>query len=528
MSGFDLDKAIMKFAQQFVEMMSNDNNDEELADPSKWVKHKDDKENIKRAIDHFFYARKVRYVELKSVTAGELKSSEKATEFIEKGNKQFKKENSWKDSLELYTQGVMHAPPNSHALARAYANRSAALSDGGLYDDVILDIGRALEIGYPDDLKPKLWMRRAMCSLLLNRTLNPDAQKDLVDASNLLVELNSNDNEYVNEIMNKKLSTISSMKTPHEKIDYEIFLPKIVKENTKLMGVTDAVELQYSEKYGRQVVATRDIKAGEAIYVHKAYASIIESTVAHKYCWHCSKQVWAGVPCHQCVSVIYCNEKCRDEAWQEYHDIECLIIPQFIRLKGVVDLGTAGPLALKITAKVFKEAGSLEKLKEKINELNTKQGDNITKCFSGDVFDSMKYEAVYSLSRLAKIEILSSASVFILFCFAANTEIFGKKYGEIDKFEKNKWMIFMGALIMRHLDICISNSKRDYMKDEDRKEVIRGTEMFPFFSLINNNCDPNVVDYHSGNVSAMITLQQIKKGEQVRIYLIYNELILET
>ncbi|KAK0082148.1 hypothetical protein PV326_007325 [Microctonus aethiopoides] len=514
MSEFDLNKAIMKFAQQFAEMMSNDDNDEELADPSKWVKHEDYEKNIKRALDHLCYTFNARYIDLKSVTTGKLKSSEKATEFFEKGNKQFKKENSWKDSLELYTRGVMHAPPNSNELARAYANRSAALCDGGLYDDAILDIGRALEIGYPDDLKPKLYTRRAMCSVKLNETVNPDAEKDLNDARHLLAKLNSDD--AVNEIINKKLATISSMKAPYEKIDYNRFLPKIVEENSKLKGVTDAVELQYSEKYGRQVVATRNIRAGEAIYVHKPYASIIESTVAHKYCWHCSKRVWAGVPCHQCVSVIYCNEKCRDEAWQEYHDVECLIIPQLIRSEIVGKLGTPGLLALKITAKVFKEAGSLEKLKEKIDELNTKQ-DDIKKCFSGDVFDNMKYEAIYSLSRNGFVRDMSPFSVLILNSIAANTEIFGKKYVEIDKLEKNEWIIFMGALIMRHLDICISNSKKEFMKDENRNKIIRGTELFPFFSLFNNNCDPNVIVYNSANVSAMITLQQIKKGEQVFI-----------
>ncbi|KAK0158905.1 hypothetical protein PV328_009843 [Microctonus aethiopoides] len=289
MSEFDLNKAIMKWVQQFGEMMSNDDdNDDKLADLSKFIKDRDYEEIIKHEMANSFYViRDARYLDLKSVTTGQLKSSEKATEFIEKGNKQFKKENSWKDSLELYTQGVIHAPPNSSELARAYANRSAALSDGGLYDDVILDIGRALEIGYPDNLKPKLYIRRSMCSLLLNGTLNSDARKDIDDACQLLLKMNSNDTEYVNEIVNKKLSTISSMKTPQQKIDYQTFLPKIVNENTKLMGVTDAVELQYSEKYGRQVVATRDIRAGEAIYVHKPYASIVESTVVHNL---------AGVP----------------------------------------------------------------------------------------------------------------------------------------------------------------------------------------------------------------------------------------
>ncbi|KAK0071891.1 hypothetical protein PV326_000694, partial [Microctonus aethiopoides] len=353
MSEFDLNKAIMKFVQRFSAMKCDDDDDDDkLADLSKFIKDRDYEEIIKHEMANSFYVRDARYLDLKSVTTGQLKSSEKATEFIEKGNEQFKKENSWKDSLELYTQGVIHAPPNSSELARAYANRSAALSDGGLYDDVILDIGH--------------------------------------DACQLLLKMNSNDTEYVNEIVNKKLSTISSMKTPQQKIDYQTFLPKIVKENTKLMGVTDAVELQYSEKYGRQVVATRDIRAGEAIYVHKPYASIVESTVVHKYCWHCSKQVWAGVPCHQCVSVIYCNEKCRDEAWQEYHDIECLIIPQCNQI--VANSGTVGQLALKITAKALKEAGSLEKLKEKIDKINTQQ-DCIKKCFSGDVFDNTKYEA---------------------------------------------------------------------------------------------------------------------------------------
>ncbi|KAK0158906.1 hypothetical protein PV328_009844 [Microctonus aethiopoides] len=329
--------------------------DDGLAGSSKWRQLKDYEEIIKHEMANSFYVRDARYLDLKSVITGQLKSSEKATEFIEKGNEQFKKENSWKDSLELYTEGVIHAPPNSSELARAYANRSAALCDGGLYDDAILDIGRALEIGYPDNLKPKLYTRRAMCSVLLNDAVNPDTEKDINDACHLLAKLNSDD--AVNEIINKKLSTISSMKTPHKKIDYQSFLPKIVKENTKLMGVTDAVELQYSEKYGRQVVATRDIRAGEAIYVHKPYASIVESTVVHKYCWHCSKRVWAGVPCHQCVSVIYCNEKCRDEAWQEYHDIECLIIPQCIRYKKVVNMGTVGqlgdPASLSAFAVIF-------------------------------------------------------------------------------------------------------------------------------------------------------------------------------
>ncbi|KAK0079880.1 hypothetical protein PV325_000710, partial [Microctonus aethiopoides] len=156
------------------------------------------------------------------------------------------------------------------------------------------------------------------------------------------------------------------------------------------------------------------------------------------------------------------------------------------------------------------------KLKEKIDELNTKQ-DDIKKCFSGDVFDNMKYEAIYSLSRNGFVRDMSPFSVLILNSIAANTEIFGKKYVEIDKLEKNEWIIFMGALIMRHLDICISNSKKEFMKDENRDKIIRGTELFPFFSLFNNNCDPNVIVYNSANVSAMITLQQIKKGEQVFI-----------
>ncbi|KAK0162887.1 hypothetical protein PV327_006622 [Microctonus hyperodae] len=484
-----------------------------LDEPKDWVDYKDDEKTVKRALNYFQLTRSESFEVL---SPDELKSFEKAIEFIEKGNEQYREGNPWKDSLELYTEGVIYAPPNSNELARAYANRSAALYSGGLYDDAILDIGRALEIGYPDDLKAKLYVRRAQCFFALNKKICPDLERDVANAREWLSKMNPNGKKRVTEILDQNFSDVSSIKAPFEKIDYQRFLPKPLEGNKKLMGVSDAVELQYSEKYGRQVVATRDIKAGEAIFMHKAYASIVETEVLHKYCWHCVKRVWAGVPCHQCVSVIYCNENCRDEAWQEYHDIECLIVPVITDKMRQMGQSTWGLLTLKITVKVYKEAGSIAKLKEKIDKLKTKQ-DPIEKCFSGNVFDNLKYDAIYSLSRNTNCVYTSLFVVALLLSLAKNTEIFGKKYDNIKDFRNNKYMLFMGALIMRHVDLCLSNTKRDYIIDENKKKIIRGTEMVPFFCFFNHSCDPNAILYKSGNVNAMFTGQQIKKGEQIFI-----------
>ncbi|KAK0081197.1 hypothetical protein PV326_007816 [Microctonus aethiopoides] len=388
--------------------------------------------------------------------------------------------------------------PDSCDLARAYANRSMALFNEGLYEESQMDIERALKIGCSKNLSTKLCARRAKCRLAMNKNSSPEFE-----------ELDTNELDEANE--ENKTTMNSSVNEPFEKVDYQNFMPEIPEDNCKIIGASAAVEINYSKKFGRQVMATRDIKAGETLLVHKSYASIVEPHLMHKYCWHCSKRVWAGVPCHQCVSVIYCNEICRDEAWQQHHDIECPTISAML----MANMEVVEMMTLRITIKAYKEAGTIERLKELLNEINAIQ-DPVDKCLSGNVFDCTKYASVYSLWRNITDEITHALkAAIILYFLAATTTIFGQKFNSFEELLNNNSTIFMGGLILRHVEISHMNCVTMCIDDDYGNPIDRSGILNPFISLFNHSCDPMVTHYVNGDINAIISLQNIKKGEQI-------------
>lgn len=85
--------------------------------------------------------------------------------------------------------------------------------------------------------------------------------------------------------------------------------------------------MEWNEKYGKHMVANQDIKPGEIIAVEEAYVAFPLKNKQFLICSHCLKQTWNGIPCNFCTSNIYCSEKCNQQAWVEYHDVECSIMP---------------------------------------------------------------------------------------------------------------------------------------------------------------------------------------------------------
>lgn len=60
------------------------------------------------------------------------------------------------------------------------------------------------------------------------------------------------------------------------------------------------------------------------------------------------------------------------------------------------------------------------------------------------------------------------------------------------------------------LQMCIDD---DCGNPIDRSGILN-----PFISLFNHSCDPMVTHYVNGDINAIISLQNIKKGEQASIF----------
>lgn len=300
-----------------------------------------------------------------------------ALEHRKKGNSYFlsKQKRNLDQSFEEYTKSLAYSPPRSQECSLAYANRSAVLFEVGLISGCLKDIDRAFDTGYPDNLKAQLYLRKAMChrvQCFKNNHKNIDADKSLVQVHKWLEKMDDNKKQTIK----KKLEEFNVQKVVDKSLFFDdkdnFSLPKLKAENSSIPGLSDAVELKWSEKFGRHFVAARDIKPGETLVVRKPYAKIISDNVRYKFCWNCGRQAWSSIACDNCVNVVYCSEACRDFGWQVFHEIECPVVGAMISFFGMPDVLFMG---LRLTVQALQEAGrSLEFLQRHLKQVDAKGG----------------------------------------------------------------------------------------------------------------------------------------------------------
>ncbi|CAG5077640.1 Similar to Tdpoz1: TD and POZ domain-containing protein 1 (Mus musculus) [Cotesia congregata] len=267
--------------------------------------------------------------------------------------------------VEAYNSAMTLALPGSESLAHAFANRSIVLSNAAVYEESLKDIDHALKANYPDNLKALLFARKAKNLLALDPTA--DIEQTLNEARQWALKMNDKEK-------NKLLDNLDKLKTknykkPVKERDGRIFVPSPPNGNTKIKDTSAAITINYSEKFGRHIVATRDMMAGEVISVKRAYALVLSSEYRFKLCWNCSKHCWSSVPCNTCSNVIYCSEECRNVAWKDYHDIECSILTGL--LSSTHHYEDISLMSLRLFIKAIKEFGTVKALYESVQKIES-------------------------------------------------------------------------------------------------------------------------------------------------------------
>ncbi|XP_034946722.1 SET and MYND domain-containing protein 4-like [Chelonus insularis] len=476
----------------------------------------------------------------KNFKCNEEKSVCKSREFNDKGNKLLLTPTSELNLdciIDFYTKSVAYAPLASQELAFAYANRSTALFKAGLYEDCIVDINRALDLDYPNKWKAKLLSRKVRCLVILTSDSMPktsnefikikepsiellEIQKTIEQTRKWLIEMDPNDTsrKIVEKTINDPLTIATSVRKPFKKLPDERNCPDIIKNNPEIPGASSAVEIKYSEDFGKHVIATRDIKPGEILAIQESYASVLVLEKFYTHCWNCLKQTWTGIGCKNCVNVVFCSELCRKVAWREYHDLECGLIGLLIDL-GINNLGI---LALRLAIKAFKEARNLQVLKKLVTEIDSKS-DRRTQGFTNNILDDTKYASIYTLAKNTSKRSVpdlfgrSLNASFILYILAKNTKIFGDKFSDDWGVLKNdEEATFLGGLIMRHLQIIPSNVHSVTEENLQTKEPVeRAAAMMPFYSLFNHSCNPMVERLSFGNKIILVAVSRIAKNQQI-------------
>ncbi|KAK0084735.1 hypothetical protein PV325_006489 [Microctonus aethiopoides] len=445
----------------------------------------------------------------------ELKDRQYAYELIAFGHRLVRRR-SWRLILEAYTQALMFAPPNSPLLAHCHFYCSVVLYLARFYKEGLFHANRALAVGPVDNLKSKVYICKARCIYEMNGERRcPEVQEAIMNAHIWLGSMNEGDvgrSDVIDSInvLNRARLLQERMETDHDQNE-ELTIPD---DNEKIMQASSAIEIKFNdEDQGRYIAATRDIEAGEILFAHKSYASTIYARMQNEYCWHCSKHILVGVPCNQCPMVLFCDENCRDVAWNEYHDLECLAISAMIEM----DMDANEIMSLRLLIKAYKEADcSIDKLRAKLIALQNIT-DPVEKLYTNGRFDNMKYASIFSLTRRFPVVSTHAArAIIILLCLSATTNIFGEKITDYLGLLQTEGTKFMGCLIMRHIGICYNNAVGEL---ENRSNEIC-LQMNPLLSLFNHSCDPSVLVHTHRDVKYCIAIKNIARGEQIyRCYL---------
>ncbi|XP_044004263.1 SET and MYND domain-containing protein 4-like [Aphidius gifuensis] len=429
------------------------------------------------------------------------------------GNKEYttaKNKDYLRKSIEAYTKSIAFAPVGSTELSLAYANRSAVLFKARLYQDCLVDIERALKAGYPDKLKTKLFLRQSLCFKALKLSSHIETGISMASAMQWLPDLKKYNPTY--DINKEYPKMIKELKEPREIVRYS---PEIKNDNAIIVGGSDAIELKQTEENDQHIVATRDIKSGEFIYISEPFAATVSDELRFTNCWHCCRQTWTGVPCDNCPNIIYCSDECKKKAWDSYHNIECLILEEILKCN---HLDSAKLMAVKMILKALNLAGDLKELKKMIDNIDSDKNKDfiITKGIldvnSIDNFHRLDYPI--NTSNDFKFE-LTLLAVRIVKIFSQNTNILDQQMTNKNLI-KNKETLILGELMLRYLMMAYRNG---HLFVDDHNITLgdhaRSHVVLPICKILKTSCDSNIDWVYLGSNVGFYAGKPIKQGEPI-------------
>lgn len=292
----------------------------------------------------------------------------------EDGNRSFMSCQYYK-AVQEYTESIVYAVDSSEELALAYANRSAALFNLEKFEECIRDIDRALSLKYPDRLKTKVYERKGLCLTKLGRSGADSSFEEAltwVDKTNLSgAKMDKRRSE-----LNKLILTPNTVaERPKNAVKFS--LPEISTTNSEIPCASDGVAIKYSEKFGRHLVATREIKPGELLILEKPYCLRLIPKNLHKYCSYCLRVSWDLIPCKRCVHVAFCSDACKDKAWDDYHEVECSIVGLLLEFK----FNNVVAISVRTVIMATKKGMNLNEVKEELARFNRHAGKTLILSF---------------------------------------------------------------------------------------------------------------------------------------------------
>ncbi|XP_066953487.1 SET and MYND domain-containing protein 4-like [Macrobrachium rosenbergii] len=371
------------------------------------------------------------------------------------------------------------------ALGKGFANRSAVMLDIGEYEKCLEDIDLALEHGYPEELRPKLETRRLKCQEAQRREKESNcSQRCSVDNLSRFV---------LREIV-KNMKPNSTVKPP------------VIKDpNPSIPAFSSAVRVSYWPNKGRGLVATRDIKAGEALGAERSFAAVLMQDLLPTLCSACTFPCMNPLPCPGCSKVVFCSKSCRVKGLSEDHWLECKILSSVL----VHGLDTMARSYKLLKTWNFRQMKSMyNKLKRKPTLPEQLGFDESGK------YSSSSFQSVYHLHQ--DLDTIPSEKVISL-CMSAF------RLAKLLELSKRFFVDESGKPVPVTkediLDTCkiLVNNYAKFIENSFGSEEQGVTELYLAKSLINHSCSPVMSSRRFGRESFFYAVRPVAAGEELTI-----------
>lgn len=140
--------------------------------------------------------------------------------------------------------------------------------------------------------------------------------------------------------------------------------------DAKVPCFAEGIEVKHTKKYGKHIVATRDLDVGQTVIIEDAFCMAPEIDQNYLQCANCCERNVTLIPCNKCSAVMFCSQKCYDDGHLKFHAFEC-------GKRDVCNVWETAPrLVLRTVIKALKVFPMIEDLMAIIENFNNGKANN--------------------------------------------------------------------------------------------------------------------------------------------------------
>ncbi|KAL5290186.1 hypothetical protein ACFFRR_009874 [Megaselia abdita] len=397
------------------------------------------------------------------------KTNEKSIAFRKEGNENFSlKSRNYFRALQLYNKSICYSLCDSENIAIGYANRSAVLFELKKYQQCLENITMARNANFPERLMHKLDKRENDCKKLLSSQA-PEVE-------------------------------------PYE-------FPLSFEKHQDVPYISNCLAMDQTEDEGRFVYTKTDLKPGDIVAIEDPYCTTLLPAMKYIRCAYCTKEnCFSLIPCNNCTSAMFCSESCRDKAWDVFHKYECPVIDFLFDTCTKIHL-----TALRTCLTTLSLFASVEECRAFCEDPDN-QSKTVFDLNFNEFTKIEEYKAVHGLVTNQDKRLVNDLFQRAVMCATIKNILI--EYTPLKTLlgESIENHNFFADLLFKHLQTASSNMHSiDLIEQvsETKEDECFATGAYPFLSLLNHSCAPNVVRIHRSTTTILFVLRHIEANEKL-------------